>query len=193
MALTFFVDMDGVIVDFLGGAFEYHAPHKSIETHWPIGEWGTDKTIEHIFDLSPKMFWGSLDRRFWARLNWMPDGREFMDFIAPYKPCLLSSPAFGGADGKQIWIKNNLPDIWAKRRYLLGPAKHYVSRPGAVLIDDHEENCRAWLKHGGIAILYPRLWNNLYHIKDPLKYVKEEIYYYTECERRLEAGIEWQE
>ncbi len=47
------------------------------------------------------------------------------------------------------------------RRYLMGPAKHFCSGPGRVLIDDSDKNVIEFLRSGGQAILVPRPWNML--------------------------------
>ena len=173
--IQIFIDMDGVFVDFLGGCFKYFNTDKTI-ADWPEREWGDDKILKEMFGLSGPAFWKRIGNDFfWANLDWQPDGKEFIDFISPYKPVILTSPAFGSAHGKHMWIRDNLHEYYKDRRYLIGPAKEYVSRPGVILIDDCEENILKWKEKGGMGILYPRHWNKLSYIPYPLKHVIETV------------------
>lgn len=59
---------------------------------------------------------------------------------------------------KVEWIERFLPP-WIHRQYFLTPRKYKLGQPGALLIDDCEENCEMFRKRHGEAILYPRPWN----------------------------------
>ena len=94
-----------------------------------------------------------------------------------YLPVLLTSP--GNAEsvvGKIQWIEKHLPEY--KRRYLIGPEKHFCSHRNSILIDDSDENVMKFREEGGDAILVPRMWNcnygNRHHSFD---FVKEIIEY----------------
>jgi 5'(3')-deoxyribonucleotidase len=175
-----FIDMDGVFVDFLGGCLEWFGvKDKTIEKDWPEREWGDEKILKQIFGVNGNIFWGSIaTNQFWANLDWQSDGREFIDFISPHKPVILTSPSYKAATGKQMWIKKNLPEYYKDNRYLIGPAKKYVARAGAILIDDCEKNITDWKERFGLGILYPRYWNKLSYIETPLNYVMELVNYY---------------
>jgi hypothetical protein len=174
--LTWFIDMDGVFVDFLGGAIDWFGCEKTIEDDWPQGEWGDEKVFIEFFGKTFDQFWpGVQDEKFWAGLDFTYDGKAFLKFMRPLKPVILTSPSFGGATGKQMWIKKHAPKYLYSGRYLIGPGKNYVAREGAVLIDDYEKNIDEWKAAGGIGILYPRPWNHLYFIPDPLKWVTELV------------------
>ena len=45
------------------------------------------------------------------------------------------------------------------RDYFVGAPKQFCARPGAVLIDDFDDNCVAFREHGGRAIVFPQPWN----------------------------------
>ena len=60
---------------------------------------------------------------------------------------------------KLEWITENLPD-WLHRQYFLTPRKWCLAKPGVVLIDDTNHNCRLFEEEGGHAILLPRPWND---------------------------------
>jgi hypothetical protein len=95
------------------------------------------------------------DADFWANLPWMPNGRELWEFIAPYKPFILTSPMQKGSEiGKAFWIDSNLKP--APEKVFMSHEKYNwsVSETGEpnVLIDDWSKNIIPWSKKGGIAI-----------------------------------------
>ena len=169
-----FVDMDGVFVNFLGGCLRYFRSDKTLEDDWPKGVWGDDKTFMHMFGVDVKTLFKTINfNSFWSELDYTHDGKDFLKFVNPYEPVILTAPSFATATGKQIWIKQNLPQYYHSHRYLIGPAKKYVARPGAILIDDCDRNIDQWRDAGGTGILYPRPWNSLHYIADSLRYTKD--------------------
>lgn len=60
---------------------------------------------------------------------------------------------------KLEWIYENLP-YWIHRQYFITPRKWCLGKPGAVLIDDNNDNCRLFEVEGGKSILLPRPWND---------------------------------
>lgn len=142
-----YVDMDGVLCNFLKGAsdatgydLKQHSQWEQIKgTHW--------KTISKM---------GS---RFWARLPWMPDGKKLWNFVKPYEPRILS--AFPQAeqnkqfaiDGKKEWIRKNLSGV-KEINIVRGQEKQNFARKGAILIDDSPRNIKQFIQAGGIGILH---------------------------------------
>jgi 5'(3')-deoxyribonucleotidase len=162
MKTKVFLDMDGVLVDFVSGACAAHGmpnPYK-VDPIKSRGEWG----IEALLGVSPAMFWKPLGFEFWANLDWMPDGREILKqvefFVDIENICILTSPCDtpGCIDGKREWIKNNIPEY--RKQILVGAAKQFVAGPGKVLIDDYQNNTDKFIDHGGEAVLIPRIWNS---------------------------------
>ena len=162
--MKLFLDLDGVIVDFIGGAIKQHGlDHSDMMARWPKGEWGSE---EQFGFKDPDEFWNPLTTEFWANLEFTKEAPEILKVVQPYKPTLLTSPAFGGCDGKQLWIKKNLPKYFYSKQYLIGPAKSAVASSDAVLIDDSDANAEEFTKAGGWVILIPRIWNSDYKLVD---------------------------
>lgn len=150
-----FLDLDGVIVDFIGGAIEYYNLKCAYSE---ITSW--DAIHNHTKMLNQE-FWDGLDETFWYRLKktWFAD--TILALVEPFKPCILTAPRpNGGATGKQMWIKENLPDYFDDERYLIGPGKRCVAGPETLLIDDYDRNVNEWRLAGGSAILVPQPWNS---------------------------------
>jgi len=137
-----FCDMDGVLTDF-DKRFEY---------------FGGLTPDEYQAKFSKSQFWKLIDDKvgfeFWAKMPWMPDGKQLWSYIEKYKPMLLSAPSQKPSSryGKRVWVNDNLPGvklILAKREN-----KQDYSKPNRILIDDRADNIEEWKSKGGIGILH---------------------------------------
>lgn len=167
-----YLDMDGVIVDFVGGALAAHrkplCPPIPGECH-----------IEKWLKVTPTDFWHKCrGHLFWDSLGWLDDGLEMLQQCGPWfdKTWLLSTPSDdpGCLSGKYSWLTRELSG-W-KRRLILACDKVSVSPPGALLIDDSDDNCKKWEAAGGEAILVPRVWNSLHEFSaTSVIYVRDQL------------------
>lgn len=151
-----FVDLDGVLVDFIGGACNKLG--KPPLDPYPPGLW----EIWKVLHMEEADFWTRIDDYFfWSSLPWMPDGYSILQAaekaFGEEHVFLLSSPAYSPNcwSGKATWVKQQLPQY--SRRLILTPAKHLLAATGGCLVDDSEKNVNTW--HGGTPILVPRPWN----------------------------------
>jgi len=171
-----FLDLDGVIVDFISGVIDWYgldAKHDDV-TGWNM--------IVEMSGMSVPEFWEGLDTyRFWRNLRMYDYAQDILELIdeAHVQPCLLTSPAWHTAGYKQDWIQKNLPDYFNKGRYLIGPAKGFCSYPnpnGSYLMDDSDKNCDLFNLFGGQAIVFPQPWNALRDIDvDKVEYVGMQL------------------
>ena len=159
-----FLDLDGVLVDFVNGACKLHGvnnPYLSVDN---LGKY----EICDLIDIPPSKFFASMGHDFWANLEWLPDGKEIIDailkYVKPEQVTLLTSPikTLGCTSGKMDWIEKNVPK-W-RRSFLIGPGKHKIAGPGKLLIDDYDKNVDEWVTHGGRAIQVPRAMNRLHSV-----------------------------
>lgn len=174
------LDLDGVMVDFISGAFEVHGI-KNLK-HEDVTQW----YIEELIDMTPDEFLSKLDRKFWMNLKMYPWAMELIDicykFADPFDVCLLTSPGGAAAGGKQQWIRENLPEFFKTGRYLIGPAKEMCASEHTVLIDDSDVNCVKFERAGGKAILFPQYWNETRHlVLSRLEYTRGKLEDYL-CE-----------
>lgn len=161
-----YLDMDGVLVDFVNGALREHG-HTI-----PAGmvKWDFNKQL----NIPDPEFWGPFGRSFWANLEWMREGQELLSeleaLFTPEHIVILSTPCGtpGCAEGKLDWIKKHLPKY--KRQYLFGPAKHLCASPSHILIDDYDHNVDKFRTYGGKACLVPRSWNTNEHLTSSNQY-----------------------
>lgn len=170
-----FLDMDGVLVDFFRPALQVHNRLPLLDD-WPRGVWD----IPTVLGISKGEFWAKIDAlgaEYWTEMPaypWTADLVAAVTRAAPFS--ILSSPSLCAEcpTGKIHWLRRHLRADF--RDYLFGHAKHHCAKPGALLIDDSDENVDAFRAHGGEAILFPQAWNSNHAIDDPLGYAIDELH-----------------
>ena len=149
-----FLDLDGVLVDFVGGALKLHGkelPHH--ETSWDfMAQLG----------IGPEAFWSPMGEDFWANLEPTPEMPHIVELVESHfnrDVYLCTSPCQtpGCTTGKARWVEKHLPNY--RRKLILLGGKDLFAGPNRVLIDDHDKNVEAWRLAGGMAVLVPRPWN----------------------------------
>jgi hypothetical protein len=153
--MTAYVDLDGVLVEFVRGALTHHK--RSIPP-WEV-QWQIDKQLEMTSD----EFWGPLDRWFWQWLPWTTEGKPLLAAIEKLfgeNVVLMTAPSpnIETAAGKIEWVKRELPQY--EHRLFIGREKHRFAAPDKLLIDDKNENVYDFRAAGGKALLIPRAWND---------------------------------
>ena len=154
MDYEIYSDMDGVLTDF-DAAFEKVSggiPPRTYET-----KYGKDK------------FWEIVDIKgvgYWVGMPWMPDGKQYWDYIKEYKPILLSSPSRSETSrlGKRLWVRNQLPGT----KLILAQAKdkQNYARKNRILIDDRKSNIDEWRAQGGVGILHTSAADTIRQLKE---------------------------
>jgi 5'(3')-deoxyribonucleotidase len=162
--MTCFLDLDGVLVDFVKGALDYWDAEDFVVDHWDF-----DKTLSAKLKINVEYFWGCLDQGFWEALEWTPDGKDILAACEEKyggEVYLLTSPCAteGCAEGKTNWVKRNLPQY--QRKLFIGSAKHAFASPDKTLVDDSDTNVKKFSQAGGKTVLVPRAWNEMRHLKD---------------------------
>lgn len=108
-------------------------------------------------------FWESMPRRVWADCPKSPE----CDWLIRRCRSLVGGSIYVATSptkdpdclaGKLEWIHSHLPR-WMHRQYSITPRKWKLAQPGTLLIDDNEANCQKFVNGGGVAILFPRPWN----------------------------------
>ena len=161
-----FLDMDGVLCDWVGAACEFLGVQSPYKTNPAVcGQWDL---LQHL-GMTPKQkdaFWDNINHaEFWADLEIMPEAHAIVDLLNDYfgrhNVCILSSPGHMEycMPGKVRWLREHFPKFANNNQYLFGKGKEFCAHPGMVLIDDFNRNVDAFREHGGIAFLVPRPWN----------------------------------
>lgn len=175
-----FLDMDGVIIDFVGGVCRAHGrPNPYLTDPKALGAWDIDK----IWNMSVEEFWAPCDKnpKFWDDLEKMPDADEIVDAVCSKfgeeNVAILTAPSQDPecVPGKRRSIERHFPRF--KNRIIYGKAKKFLGGPGRTLIDDKDSNCAEFAAAGGAFVRVPRLWNSGWSILPDvdLEYIKEEL------------------
>lgn len=179
MYMKLFLDMDGVLVNWVRGAHELHNLPWD-DNNWPyaIGPDGWDFYKNELAFPSFDTFAKDMGYDFWNELEWMPDGKRIIEVCEQIigKDCvyLLTAPCHtpGTVEGRLSWISREMPNY--RNRVLVGDCKEAIAGPKSILVDDWERNVKRWREAGGLAVTCPRAWNNLFSWNDaPVTHIKE--------------------
>lgn len=175
MSHIIYLDLDGVLVDFVGGALRLLGLPESDRQH--VVEWDAlSRIVEDrgmcYPDQGHDYVWARVDMAgedFWADLPTLPHGAVLLTNILtaniPVVFVTASSRHHSSAAGKQKWLSDNLPhDVYQgkplHRRFAICPTKHLLAHPGALLVDDRPRNVDLFRGAGGKAVLWPQPWNH---------------------------------
>lgn len=163
MIKTVYLDMDGILVNFVGAVNKYMGiPKDTIPTKW---NWVKD----YGFTFDDVNSW--CDINFWHTLDWTYDGHDIIRLVvSTFKPeqiYLLTTPMPnpGSYTGKALWVQSHLPE-YNKRLIVTPVPKSLFATPSILLIDDKDENVEEFVKAGGYGILVNRPWNKGYERVD---------------------------
>lgn len=179
-----YLDMDGVLADFVNSSI-LALGRNPYEVHSRVTPGDYDGIYRAL---------GMTESEFWERIDTLEGGRapgsNLWETMRPYpwrdrvlKACreiaptwILTSPSRnpGSSFGKIAWLQEWLGPSF--RDYVLAPRKWHLARPGALLIDDSDENVNKWRERGGQAILFPRPWNSWHpYAEEPCDPLSGEI------------------
>lgn len=175
--LQILLDVDEVLVDFIGGACKAHGiPRESFrEAVYGTCVWDMAQTL----GVSREAFWGPIDAlgpTFWEQLEWLPWAGTLLALVDDYDWCLVTTPTLDPASrlGKRMWIANYFGLGFG--RYYITQEKHLLAAPNRVLIDDSVNNLFDFRAAGGKGILFPSVVNELYEsANNPVPYIKERL------------------
>lgn len=184
MSKVCFLDMDGVLVNFVGGACRMLGRENPYGLKQHMNNWD----LPGILGVSLKEFYDPMGRDFWSQLEPMPDCFDILNVVESSfgreNVCLLTSPVHtpGCVEGKRDWLWKHLNHYARKGQVLFGSAKHFVAHGDAWLVDDRNENVDDFELAGGNAVLVPRFWNRNY---DLVGCAKNYVDVHTPQARRL--------
>lgn len=155
--MIIFIDMDGVLCDFVSAAFKVHG-RTYCESSFPRYVY----ELEGILKVTTETFWEKIHEHgedFWVNLEPYPWCHELVTWMQKLGDVVIAtspSRCHTSYAGKRRWLVNNglghLPSMF-------GAHKHLMAAPGRVLIDDAEHNLKAWAQRGGIDVRFPQPWN----------------------------------
>lgn len=167
MTPVVYLDMDGVLVNFVQGALDhFNSDHPFEDITWDF-----PKDVFGYPDAYDPAFWAHFaNEEFWFNLKWTPEGQGLLkhteEMVGQENIGLLTTPMdiAGCIEGKRQWIKKHLPEY--SKQLIVTPAKYLLAGPKKILVDDHDPNCSKFMKSpkglptGGSSVLIPRPWNS---------------------------------
>jgi hypothetical protein len=164
---TVFMDVDGVLADFVRPAFAWHG--RKIE-EWPRCEWD----ICHHWGMSDKDFWKAIDNEaFWNSVAEYPDASWFIETL--YSLCERAEASLVFCTQSSQNVQHFMPARMRLVQRVSAPVapnvvittrgKSVLAGPGKLLVDDNADHVRKFRDAGGQAILSPMHWNTCLGVK----------------------------
>jgi len=178
-----FLDLDGVLLDFITPALALHG----VEDLYSREEAKGVFQIETILGISAKEFWSRIDSKedFWHSLRPTREADRIVHLMEETfgvdNIAILTAPSLSPecVPGKRYCVKKYFPQF--SSRIIFTGAKEFLSGPGRFLVDDRDSNVENWRENGGGACLINRQWNKgwqeegdlLGHLENQLRRVYE--------------------
>ena len=171
-----FIDLDGVLTDFVKQMCRVHGEEDPYKEYSYLGQYDLAK----IWQMSDTEFWHPANKvEFWEE---MPLTREAEDIVSTViqkfgleNTAILTAPSKNpnSVVGKLNWVEENFPEL--RESTIVAQCKDFLAREN-VLVDDRDSNIEDFRNAGGRGILLPRAWNSQYkdrHI--PLHILEREL------------------
>lgn len=155
-----FVDLDGVLVNFIKTAVEITG----------INPETADKKDTY-------RFWARIQKHtaaglpFFEKMEPMSDAHTLWNYIKPHNPTILSSTGeriVGAAEEKREWVMRHLGGDAASKAVFTpsAKAKAQYAAPTHILIDDRAKAIDPWVAAGGVGILHRSANDTIKHLKE---------------------------
>lgn len=145
-----YVDIDGVLADFVKGVTEILIPDYDEEMYQSNPRYRNemwDKVAEYSQN----------GGKLWAELPVMHDAMELWNFVKPYNPQILSATGrreYGATTQKRGWIKQHIDPKVKVNLVQAARMKAEYANKGDILIDDQPKAINPWKDAGGVGILH---------------------------------------
>ena len=173
--MKLYLDMDGVIADFVGGTCLLHGH----DNPYSREEFLADYDLCKALGMRLEDFYVGMGENFWTNLpktEWADEIVKFVREIFPLDHIIvLTKPTSnpGCIEGKKAWLQKHYPDF--AERVVFANEKYFCAHEGALLIDDYDKNVDLFKKHGGKAILFKQPWNSSRFIGNSFEEMRKEL------------------
>ena len=188
MRTVIYLDMDGVVADFVGGMERAHG-RKFLTPDLPRP---VPYRMEEVWGLTDDEFWEpARGEEFWLNLQPLAHAEVLVGHcigrVGAANVAFLSAASQPEAVyGKVRWLERHFPAIsdhlvFTKKKYL-------IAHREAVLIDDYAANIASFREAGGAAITFPQPWNDQHeHAHQPVAETARRLTNLIEARSRMGA------
>ena len=159
MIKTVYLDLDGVLVDFVSGINKCMGISEN--TVASIRNWWEK------YDIPFEQVNSYCTIDFWQNLAWLSNGKEILsavlDKFSQPNIFLLTTPMpnSGSWTGKFKWVQKHLP-LFTKQLIITMAPKALFAGSDILLIDDYDKNIEEFITAGGKGCLVPRSSNKFH-------------------------------
>ncbi len=144
-----FVDIDGVLADFVGGV-------KRIFPEYDEYKYESDPKFRDKMYAAIKEY-SANGGKMWLNLKPLSDAKKLWKYVSKYDPQILSATGSGDAGAgpqKREWIANHFGSDIKVNLVQQAKDKGERAQRGDILIDDKQKALDPWIAAGGIGILH---------------------------------------
>lgn len=178
--MKIYLDMDGVIADFVKAIHKAHGRPYCYEDPSARGCF----EIETIWGTSANDFWKTDTYEFWNSVEPTPEAEGIVRLVewavGSENVAVLTSPSNGSGcvPGKKDWMRRYFPQFHGRMIFTSADAKRFLAASDRLLVDDRDKNVKGFRDDGGRSILLPRHWNSLHsEAEDAERYLKKWLIY----------------
>lgn len=156
-----FLDMDGVLTDFVKAACTVHNRPDPYLDSSNYGIFDMDR----IWNITAREFWKPTEvTGFWESMDKQPFADELVETLCATfglkNIAILTSPSLAAncIPEKRQWIERYYPQF--SGQIIFTGAKQFLAHPNTLLIDDRDANVKQFQAYNGKAIICPQPWNS---------------------------------
>lgn len=168
-----FVDMDGVLCDFVGGlARRWVLDPEETKKTWPTGSYdilfglqiASKIQTRRQLKASNRTLWDSIkgDWKFWYNLPKLDSGEYLIHLLdnLGISWSIVTCPSYDPdcLKGKVMWLQHHFGKDF--RNYFICTQKDLLAGADRVLVDDKGLNTEEFTAAGGLGVLWPQPWNS---------------------------------
>ena len=173
MAKKILIDTDGVLRDFVSGCEEKY------ECKF---DFSTTRSVQKLLGKTHDDFIKELDDcRFWMEMKVTKEASAIIKMCQRYfdkKDIYIVSASYQTPKilaGCIWWYKQHFPSFYINKKIIFINEKHLLANLNTILLDDHNDACKAFSNRSGWTILMPRPWNSAYQTLYPVDRVENEL------------------
>lgn len=175
-----FLDLDGVLANFVDAACEIHGINPDFSNYKFWRPTLTDKEFWARINSRGHTFWENIPKYSWADqlLGMCEERADRVVFCTSVDP-----RGSGAAKGKYEWVFNHFGYKWAARM-IVTKKKFLLAGPNRILVDDTYSHLNKFHQWGGHSIMFPQPWNTVWSPEfengKRIAYTRAKIKHYTE-------------